>query len=66
VLSKVETEIIKSIIMDFIDSCPGALSSKIVAEHVFKVTGIQMSSFQTMRILKKEMGLKYRRMNGVS
>ena len=40
VLSKVETEIIKSIILDFIDSCPGALSSKVMAEHVFKVTGI--------------------------
>ncbi len=45
VLSKVETEMVKTVILDLIDSSPGVLTSRIVSEHVFKVTGLQLSSF---------------------
>jgi hypothetical protein len=66
VLSKAETEMIKIVILDLIDSRPGVLTSKIVSEHVFKVTGLQLSSFQTIRILKKKLCLSFRRLNGVN
>jgi hypothetical protein len=40
VLSKIEIEVIKACILEFLDSSPGLLTQKIVADHVFKMNGI--------------------------
>jgi hypothetical protein len=40
VISKIGTKVFKSVLLDYNDSSPELLTSKLLYEHVFKMTGI--------------------------